>query len=102
MYSSANFSYDNRYILSGSFRRDGSSRFGSNNQYGNFWSVGGAWNITNEAFMKDFKALSTLKLRGSYGSTGNAGIGNYVWRQTYGYGANYNGNAGGTFNNIGN
>jgi len=102
MYSSANFSYDNRYILSGSFRRDGSSRFGSNNQYGNFWSVGGAWNVTNEAFMKDFKALSTLKLRASYGSTGNAGIGNYVWRQTYGYGTNYNGNSGGTFNNIGN
>ncbi len=102
MYGSANFSYDTRYALFGSFRRDGSSRFGSNNQYGNFWSVGAAWNINNEAFMQNMKAVSLLKLRGSYGSTGNAGIGNYQWRQTYAYGANYNGNAGGTFNNIGN
>ncbi len=102
MYSSANFLYDNRYSVSGSFRRDGSSRFGANNQYGNFWSVGAAWNINNESFMDNMKAISLLKLRGSYGSTGNAGIGNYQWRQTYGYGANYNGVAGGTFNNIGN
>ncbi|MDE3251370.1 MAG: SusC/RagA family TonB-linked outer membrane protein [Bacteroidota bacterium] len=102
MYSSANFSYDSRFSLYGSFRRDGSSRFGANNQYGNFWAVGAAWNINNEAFMEQLKAISLLKLRGSYGSTGNAGIGNYQWRQTYGYGANYNGNAGGTFNNIGN
>lgn len=102
VYGNANFSYDTRYALFGSFRRDGSSRFGANNQYGNFWSVGAAWNINNEAFMSNMKAISLLKLRGSYGSTGNAGIGNYLWRQTYGYGANYNGNAGGTFNNIGN
>ena len=102
LYSSANFSYDTRYSLYGSFRSDGSSRFGANNQYGKFWSVGAAWNVNNEAFMKNITAISQLKLRGSYGSTGNAGIGNYLWRQTYGYGANYNGNAGGTFNNIGN
>jgi TonB-linked SusC/RagA family outer membrane protein len=102
MYSSANFVYDTRYSLYGSFRRDGSSRFGSSNQYGNFWSVGAAWNVTNEDFMKDMRVISSLKLRGSYGSTGNAGIDNYAWRQTFGYGANYNGSAGGSFNNIGN
>ncbi len=102
LYSSANISYDSRYSLYSSFRRDGSSRFGENNQNGSFWSVGAAWNIGNESFMKNMKVVSSLKLRGSYGSTGNAEIGNYKWRQTYGYGANYNGNAGGTFNNIGN
>ncbi|MES2005627.1 MAG: SusC/RagA family TonB-linked outer membrane protein [Bacteroidota bacterium] len=101
-YSSANFSYDSRYSLYGSFRRDGSSRFGANNQFGSFWSVGAAWNLNQEEFLKGSKVITLLKLRGSYGSTGNAGIGNYQWRQTYGYGANYNGNAGGTFNNIGN
>lgn len=102
VYSSLNFTYDTRYSLFGSFRRDGSSRFGMNNRFGNFWSVGAAWNLNNEAFLKDVAAISQLKLRASYGTTGNAGIGNYQWRQTYGYGANYNGNAGGTFNNIGN
>lgn len=101
-YSSANFSYDRRYSLYGSFRRDGSSRFGANNRFGSFWSVGAAWNVDQEEFLKNVKLISQLKIRGSYGSTGNAGIGNYQWRQTYGYGANYNGNAGGTFNNIGN
>ncbi len=100
-FSNANFSYQDRYTLYGSFRRDASSRFGINNPWGNFWSVGGAWNIMNESFFK-IKAISNLKLHASYGTSGNAEIGNYNWRPTYGYGANYNGIAGGTFNNIGN
>ena len=77
--------YQNTYVLSGSFRRDGSSRFGSGNQYGNFWSVGGAWNLDKESFIKDIEWISQLKLRGSYGLNGNADIGNNVWRNLYGY-----------------
>ncbi len=102
-FSTASVSYQDKYILSGSFRRDGSSRFSEDNRYGNFWSVGGAWNADKEDFLSDVSFISALKLRGSYGLTGNAaGIGNYAWRQTYGFGANYNGLPGGTFNVVGN
>lgn len=99
--SQASVNYKGRYVLSGSYRRDGSSRFSENNRNGNFYSVGGAWNIDHEKFF-DVKFVSALKLRASYGRTGNAGIGNYAWRQTFGYGANYNSQPGGTFNTIGN
>ncbi len=101
-YSTASFSYDDRFNLYGSFRRDGSSRFGSNNPFGNFWSVGTSWNVSNENFLKSSTVISNLKLRASYGTNGNAEIGNYAWRPQYGFGYNYNGIAGGTFNVIGN
>lgn len=78
-------SYQNKYVLSGSFRRDGSSRFGIGNQYGNFWSVGGSWNMDREDFIRDIEWISQLKLRASYGLTGNAEIGNNPWRNLYGY-----------------
>ena len=91
-----------KYTLYGSFRRDGSSRFGIENPYGNFWSVGTSWNLLNEEAFKNVKALSTFKLHASYGTNGNAEIGNYTWRPSYSFGANYNGVAGGTFSNIGN
>ncbi|HLG39092.1 MAG TPA: SusC/RagA family TonB-linked outer membrane protein, partial [Chitinophagaceae bacterium] len=100
-FASANFNYQNRYVVSGSFRRDGSSRFGVNNKYGNFWSVGGSWNVDNESFMKDVDFISQLKLRGSYGVNGNAGIGNYDWLPLYGYGANYNQQPGSSPSNVG-
>lgn len=102
VYSTANFVYKNKYSLYASFRNDGSSRFGSTNRYGSFPAVGASWNIMQESFMQDSRLFSGLKLRASYGSAGNAGIGNYAWRQLYGYGYNYNGAAGGTFNTIGN
>jgi TonB-linked SusC/RagA family outer membrane protein len=101
-YSNAEFSYDDRFNVHASFRRDGSSRFGSNNPFGNFWSVGAAWTISNEGFLKKNTVISNLKLRASYGTNGNAEIGNYAWRPQYGFGYNYNGAAGGTFNVIGN
>lgn len=100
-FANANFSLDDKYTLYGSFRRDASSRFGVNNPWGNFWSVGGAWNVSNESFFK-IKPISNLRLHASYGTNGNAEIGNYTWRPTFGYGTNYNGVSGGTFNNIGN
>lgn len=83
-------SYQNKYVLSGSFRRDGSSRFGPENRYGNFWSVGGAWNIDQEEFLKPVKWIDQLKLRASYGKNGNADIGNYDWRPLYSFGTAYN------------
>lgn len=88
--SMAQVSYKNKYSLSGSVRRDGSSRFGSNNKYGTFWSVGGAWNLDQENFMKSIKFINALKVRSSYGVNGNAEIGNYTWKGTYIFNANYN------------
>lgn len=80
------YDYDGRYLLTGSIRRDGSSRFGSNNKYGVFWSASAAWNIAKESFFKvDF--INDLKLRGSYGLTGNDGtIPDYVNVSNVGYG----------------
>lgn len=67
------YNYDKKYILSASVRRDGSSRFGPNNKYGYFYSGSAAWNIANEAFMED-SAFGDLKLRASYGTSGNQEI----------------------------
>jgi TonB-linked SusC/RagA family outer membrane protein len=89
--SKADVSFLNRYTLTGSLRRDGSSRFGSNNRYGTFWSVGAAWNIDQESFMQNIEAITLLKLRASYGVNGSAGIGNYDWRSIYSYTGTYNG-----------
>jgi TonB-linked SusC/RagA family outer membrane protein len=89
--SRGDISFLKRYTLSASLRRDGSSRFGANNRYGTFWSVGAAWNIDQENFMQNINAISLLKLRGSYGVNGNAGIGNYEWRSTYLFSGTYNG-----------
>ena len=100
--SDASINFQNRFIVSGSFRRDGSSRFGSNKRYGNFWSVGGAWNIDQEKFMANVDFVSQLKIRGSYGLNGNASIDNYAWRALYGYGANYNQLPGSSPTSIGN
>ena len=100
--SRASLDYKGKYVLSGSFRRDGSSRFSPSHQQGSFPSVSAAWNITKEDFMDNATFLSDLKLRASYGSTGNAEIGNYPWQQTFGFGANYNNQPGGTFSGVGN
>lgn len=65
------YGFDDRYILNLSVRRDGSSRFGANNKYGVFPSGSFAWNAHNESFLRDVDVVSNLKLRGSYGITGN-------------------------------
>lgn len=76
-----------KYIIGASVRRDGSSKFGENDRYGDFYSVGASWNVTNEDFLKDSHIISLLKLRTSYGANGNSsGIGNYTSLATYGYG----------------
>lgn len=74
------YSYDNRYILTATYRRDGSSRFSDNNRWGNFPSISLAWNVANEEFFKDWgTAITQLKLRGSYGILGNQEIGDYQY-----------------------
>ncbi|WP_461398368.1 SusC/RagA family TonB-linked outer membrane protein [Flavitalea sp.] len=76
------YNYDQRYYISGSIRADGSSRFGPQNRYGVFPSVSGGWNISNENFYNDWLgAGSTLKLRASWGLSGNNNIGNYQYLQ---------------------
>lgn len=73
-----NYSYDSRYLFTFTVRRDGSSVFGKNNKYGTFPSVAVGWNIANEAFMQNTKSwLNNLKLRLSYGKSGNEAIGVY-------------------------
>lgn len=73
----ANYSYLDRYLLSASFRREGSSRFGTNNKYGNFPAFSAGWRISEESFFPKTSWITDLKLRGSYGITGNNAIGNY-------------------------
>lgn len=72
-----NYSYKDRYLFSGTFRREASSRFGINHKWGNFPALSAGWRISEESFMKDVAWLSNLKLRGSWGITGNSDIPNY-------------------------
>ncbi|SEW46830.1 TonB-linked outer membrane protein, SusC/RagA family [Chitinophaga sp. YR573] len=74
----ANYNYDDRYLLTASFRRDGSSKFGKDNKWANFPSFALGWKLVNESFIKSITAFSDLKLRASYGQTGNQGIGSYA------------------------
>ncbi|MFD2921838.1 SusC/RagA family TonB-linked outer membrane protein [Terrimonas rubra] len=78
------YDYDSRYMLSAVIRRDGSSRFGENNQWGNFPSASAGWLISEESFMKDrLSALTLLKLRGSYGTSGKLPGLNYLAYNLY-------------------
>ncbi len=89
-FTDMHYSYDEKYYLSASFRRDGSSVFGSDNLWGNFWSVGGKWRITGEEFLKDNPILTNATLRASYGTVGNQDIDWYASRGFYVSGYNYN------------
>ena len=89
-FSDIHYSYADKYYLSGSFRRDGSSVFGSNNRWGNFWSVGGKWRISGEDFLSDNEIITNATLRASYGTVGNQDIDWYAARGFYQSGANYN------------
>lgn len=71
------YTFDNRYVINGSLRRDGSSRFGPNHRYGIFPGVSAAWNVSNEPFFSRVKFISALKLRASWGQLGNQDIGLY-------------------------
>ena len=76
-FSRLNYDFKGRYFLSGSFRRDGSSKFAEQSRWGNFWSVGGSWLLSNEPFMRDNKVFDLLKLRASFGTVGSDDLGAY-------------------------
>lgn len=89
-----NYDFDQRYYLSASLRREGSSKFGYSNKWGYFPAASVAWRATQEGFLKDIPWLNELKVRADYGETGNQDFGNYLSLDTYGgYGYYlYNGN----------
>nr|WP_236025524.1 TonB-dependent receptor [Algoriphagus oliviformis] len=78
IFSRATYNYKGKYLLTGSIRSDGSSRFGSDNRWGVFPSVSAGWVLSDEEFLKTNSSISFAKLRGSYGITGNNNIGNYT------------------------
>ena len=73
-----NYSYNDKYYLTGSYRRDGASVFGADKRYANFAAVGAAWVVSNEAFLKNFQPLNNLKLNFSWGQNGNQGLNPYA------------------------
>jgi iron complex outermembrane receptor protein len=78
-----NYNYNDRYLIGGSIRRDGSSRFSPSNEWGVFPSASLGWRISQESFMRNMKTISDLKLRGSWAKTGNQAFGNYQFFENY-------------------
>lgn len=98
-----NYNYKDKYLLTATVRRDGSSRFAEGHQYGTFPSASVAWRIKQENFLKNVSAISDLKIRASYGEVGNqstAGTFQYVAQYTSGPGSNNSGNNGYPFNKV--
>ncbi|MBE0666811.1 MAG: TonB-dependent receptor, partial [Bacteroidales bacterium] len=89
MLSRVEYNYDDKYYVSASFRRDGSSRLGDASRWGNFWSVAGSWRIDKENFMQDMPQISSLRLRASYGVNGTLPSSNYGWRSLTSYSNKY-------------
>jgi TonB-dependent starch-binding outer membrane protein SusC len=84
-YTLGSYAFKNRYYLNGSFRRDGSSRFGANNRWANFYSVGAGWVISDETFFKGLSFIDNMKLSTSYGVVGNQeGVGDFASRELFG------------------
>jgi TonB-linked SusC/RagA family outer membrane protein len=94
------YNYQQKYFLSGSFRRDGSSRLHPDSRWSNFWSLGGSWLLSNESFMKDVSFVNNLRLRASYGTNGTFPSANYGWRALVSYGSKYFSQAGGVLTTI--
>ncbi len=97
------YSFDeSRFVADLSFRREGSSRFAPDNRWGNFWAIGSAWNLHTESFMADIDVIDILKLRASYGLSGNANIGINQYQSLLNYDSDYAGEGAsypGTFGN---
>lgn len=90
-FGNVNYNFDDKYYLSGSFRRDGSSRLSKDNRWANFWSVSGAWRLSKEGFMEDMPLFTDFKLKLSYGTNGNLPVDYYGYKDLYtgsGYGNN--------------
>lgn len=94
------YNYKQKYFLSSSYRRDGSSRLHPDTRWSNFWSIGGSWLLSSEDFMKSISFVDNLRLRASYGTNGTFPTDNYAWRALIFYGSKYNTQAGGTLNSI--
>lgn len=92
MFARFNYTFKDKYIASFTGRYDGSSRFGSNNKYGFFPAAQVAWRISSESFMESLNFIEDMKLKFSYGVTGNSSIGNYASVSRYGIGGTYLGN----------
>ena len=88
-FSRLNYDFKEKYLVTGIIRRDGSSRFGSNNKYGTFPSFSLGWVVSKEGFWKENKFVNQLKLRGGYGVTGSDAIGDFKYLSTIGGGRNY-------------
>ena len=88
-FGKVNYDYKGKYLAQFTLRRDGSSKFGLGNKYGNFPSGSIGWRISEEKFMQNLNAISNLKLRASWGISGNDRIGNYIFNQTYNPGIDY-------------
>ena len=95
-FAQADYNYSYRYFIVGSIRTDASSRFGSNNKWGTFYTIGASWNINKESFLSDVSWIELLKLKVSNGTTGNANIADYLSLGTYSFASrnNYNGMSG--------
>jgi len=78
-----NYNYDNEFLFTASLRADGSTRFGANNKYGYFPSFAAGWNLTHESFVKNISAIRNLKLRASWGQTGNQEVPNKITQASY-------------------
>jgi TonB-linked SusC/RagA family outer membrane protein len=89
LFSRLTYDYDGKYLFTGIIRRDGSSRFGPNNRYGYFPSASAGWVLSRENFWGDNNFINFLKLRASYGVTGNDVLGNFRYLSTVGGGRNY-------------
>ena len=98
----ADYNYRERYFVSGSFRRDGSSKLSAETRWGNFWSVSGAWRINNEHFLAPATWLSDLKLRASYGVNGTLPSSNYGYMNLMSYTNSYMGNPAGSISSLSN
>ena len=99
VFAKADLVYNDRYGFNVTVRRDGSSKFGGNNKYANFPSVGGYWRASAEPFLADVDFLTDLKFRASWGQLGNSGIPNYAYISQFSPGVNYNGAIGVTQRN---
>ncbi|MRX63154.1 SusC/RagA family TonB-linked outer membrane protein [Maribacter luteus] len=89
LFSRLNYDFKEKYLLTAIIRRDGSSRFGSNNKYGYFPSFSTGWVLSNEEFWPDNSGVDQFKIRGGYGVTGNDNIGDFKYLSTIGDGRNY-------------
>lgn len=89
VFSRVTYDYDQKYLFTGILRRDGSSKFGANNKFGYFPSLSLGWVVTKEEFWPANRIVSFLKIRGSYGVTGNDNIGDFLYLATVGGGYNY-------------